>query len=73
VEQRANAFAAMLLMPPKRARLPIADEGELKDKVNRLATKMKVSRSALRQHLANINQIQPDELDTLLGAHAHAL
>jgi len=73
VEQRANAFAVMLLMPPKRARLPIADEGELKDKVNRLATKMKVSRSALRQHLANINQIQPDELDTLLGAHAHAL
>ena len=68
VEQRANAFAAMLLMPPTRAKRPAAtDWTNLKEAIDRLAERMKVSRVALKRHLTNINQIDPDELDFLLG------
>ena len=71
IEQRANAFAAMLLMPPMSARLPmVAGLPELKRAVNKMATRMKVSRVALRHHLANIGEISPDECDNLLGAHS---
>jgi len=74
VEQRANAFAAMVLMPPTRAKIQsAADLSELKELVNRLAEKMKVSRVALKRHLANIDQIGPDELDFLLGAQSQEL
>ena len=74
VEQRANAFAAMLLMPPTRAKIPsVADLSKLKGLVNRLAVRMKVSRVALKRHLANIDQIDPDELDFLLGAQSQEL
>ena len=74
VEQRANAFAAMLLMPPTRAKLPdAADLTELKQAVDRLADKMKVGRVALKRHLANIGEIDADELDSLLGAQSHEL
>ena len=74
VEQRANAFAAMLLMPPTRAKLPAtADLTELKKIVHRLADKMIVSRVALKWHLANIDKISADELEFLLGTQSHEL
>ena len=75
VEQRANAFAAMLLMPPTRARLAFSgdDLAELKQEVAKLADKLKVSRGALKRHLANIDEIGADELDFLLGTQSHEL
>ena len=75
VEQRANAFAAMLLMPPARARLAFSgsDLGELKQEVSRLADRLKVSRGALKRHLANIDEIGADELEFLLGTQSHEL
>ena len=66
VEQRANAFAAMLLMPPKRAKLPpITSRSNLKIEVAKLANRMKVSRAALRQHLVNINEISQEDIDSV--------
>ena len=74
VEQRANAFAAMVLMPPSRIDLPLEMAlEELKQAVNRLADKLKVGRVALKQHLANINQISADELQWLMGPQSHDL
>ena len=68
VEQRANAFAAMLLMPPSRARRPVTTGlAELKRSVDRLADRMRVSRVALKRHLSNMDEIGPHELDHLLG------
>ena len=68
VEQRANAFAAMLLMPPSRARRPVATGlAELKRSVDRMADRMQVSRIALKRHLSNMDEIGPHELDYLLG------
>lgn len=64
VEQRANAFAAMLLMPPTRAKLPSRRKlTDLKEEIGKLANKLKVSRTALRQHLANIDEISQAEFD----------
>ena len=74
IEQRANAFAAMLLMPPPRARLRTStDLNELKQAVERLADRLNVSRVALKRHLANIDEISADELDLLLGAQSQDL
>lgn len=74
IEQRANAFAAMLLMPPSRAKLPSDwTRKDLKKVVGRLADKLKVSRSALKPHLANIHEISESELDLLLGVHSQDL
>ena len=71
VEQRANAFAAMLLMPPSRASRPmVAGMTELKRTINRMADRMQVSRIALTRHLSNTNEIGPQELDYLLGERA---
>ena len=68
VEQRANAFAAMLLMPPNRASRPaVTTWADLKLCVNRMADRLQVSRIALKRHLSNINEIGPQELDYLLG------
>jgi len=69
IEQRANAFATMLLMPPRRAKLRAGnDRKNLKEAVGRLADKLKVSRTVLRQHLANIHEISENELAFLQGA-----
>ena len=74
IEQRANAFAAMLLMPPARAKLQsYADMDELKQSVETLAEKLNVSRVALNRHLANIDEISAGELDLLLGIQSHDL
>lgn len=68
VEQRANAFAAMLLMPPSRVRLETSSEcNELKRQIDRMSKRLLVGRVALKRHLANIGQIDPDELDHLPG------
>ena len=62
VEQRANAFAAMLLMPPGRARRPPADSlPDLRRGIHDLARRLKVSGAALKRHLANIGEISPIE------------
>ena len=74
VEQRANAFAAMLLMPPYRARRPRAtDIEDLKREINLMAKRMSVSSVALKRHLSNINEISPYELDYILGAQSQGL
>jgi Zn-dependent peptidase ImmA (M78 family) len=68
VEQRANAFAAMLLMPPHRAKRPVASGlEELKHGIDRLAGRLNVGRVALKHHLANLGEITPYERDFLLG------
>lgn len=62
IEQRANAFAAMLLMPPYRCRLDHdGDLVRLRQQVERLASALAVSCSALRHHLANIGEISSYE------------
>ena len=72
VEQRANAFAAMLLMPPWRAKRPEAQNlVELKGGINRLADRLQVSRIALKRHLSNLDEIDPQELEYVLGERAH--
>lgn len=68
VEQRANAFAAMLLMPPSRARRPAATSStSLSRGVSVLAKKLRVSRVALLRHLANLGEIDGHERDQMLG------
>ena len=67
VEQRANAFAAMLLMPPSRARRPVAKNiSSLSRGITVLSKKLKVSKMALRRHLANLGEINTYELDYML-------
>ena len=69
VEQRANAFAAMLLMPTFRAKRPTATSlASLSRGVTILAGKLGVSRIALRRHLANLGEIDSYERDHMLGA-----
>lgn len=64
----------MLLMPPLRAKLPtVANLGEPKQTVNRLAAKMIVSCVAHKRHLANIGEIDANELEFLMGTHSHDL
>lgn len=69
VEQRANAFAAMLLMPPHRARRPVTNGTTgLGRGVSTLARQLGVSRIALCRHLANLGEISPYERDHMLDA-----
>jgi Zn-dependent peptidase ImmA (M78 family) len=69
VEQRANAFAAMLLMPSHRARRPEGDTlASLSRRVSTLADTLGVSRIALCQHLANLGEIDAYERDHLFAA-----
>ena len=65
----------MLLMPPTRARLTFSkdDLTGLKQEVAKMADKLRVSRVALKRHLANINEIDNNELDFLLGSQSHEL
>ena len=69
VEQRANAFAAMLLMPPDTAKRPAANNlAGLKRGISTLAGKLRVSRVALRRHLENMGEIDAYERDQMNGA-----
>jgi Zn-dependent peptidase ImmA (M78 family) len=69
VEQRANAFAAMLLMPLDRLRLQAVSEDveSLQSDVKRLTRKLEVSRTALIRHLANVSKISGAAMETLLA------
>ena len=68
VEQRANAFAAMLLMPRSRAKRPIAaDSKALRKEIRSLARRLKVSEIALKRHLVNMGELSPEEGNVLLG------
>ncbi len=72
VEQRANAFAAMLLMPQVAVRnaLPRSNaDVELAD-VQEMAQKLKVGARAAIQHLANIGEITGDDRERLLDEAA---
>lgn len=68
VEQRANAFAAMLLMPPIRVRQALGAVGNsvvLPDVIE-LARTLEVGVRAATRHLANIDVITVEERDRLL-------
>jgi hypothetical protein len=69
-EQRANAFAAMLLMPLDRLTLQADSEDveSLQSDVRRLTRKLEVSRTALIRHLANISKISGAAMETLLAS-----
>lgn len=69
VEQRANAFAAMLLMPPeliKRLTPDLTDDIGL-DAIAQTAEKLNVGLRALIQHLKNMGEISDDCRDRLLS------
>jgi hypothetical protein len=63
VEQRANAFAAMLLMPPEAIRraLPELSGNVSLETIADAAAAMQVSLRALIQHLANLNEIADED------------
>lgn len=72
VEQRANAFAAMLLMPQVAVRKALPQLGadvELAD-VQEMAQKLEVGVRAAIQHLANIGEITGDDRERLLDEAA---
>jgi hypothetical protein len=78
VEQRANAFAAMLLMPQellRRTMGPLSDHVSL-DEIGDAARRMQVGLNPLIQHLANLGEIGDearyrllDELASRSGFH----
>ena len=70
IEQRANAFGAMLLMHPNlvsaamaSASAPFASREWLRE----LSTSLNVNQSALAYHLRNLGEIEPGAADALLG------
>jgi len=68
IEQRANAFAAWLLMPPDLLQSAIADAHSGMDTlegVNFVADRLDVSRRALIEHLYNLDYIDEEERDVL--------
>ena len=67
IEQRANAFAAYLLMPRALvlAHLPDANRIEVSD-VQYLASQLRVNKSALLRHLRNLGIIDEVERERLL-------
>lgn len=69
IEQRANAFAAMLLMPPELIRKLLPETGEnLKiEHVAWMAAEMNVSLRALISHLQNLGEISEDTRQGLLS------
>jgi Zn-dependent peptidase ImmA (M78 family) len=68
VEQRANAFAAMLLMSPEVIRRVVPDlSGDVSlNRIAEAAMSLQVSVRALIQHLANLNEIADEDRERLL-------
>lgn len=69
LEQRANAFAAMFLMPPDLIERAIADAPEPIHDItgaSALASKLHVSRRSLIEHLYNLTLMTESERDELL-------
>jgi Zn-dependent peptidase ImmA (M78 family) len=75
VERRANAFAAMFLMPPDRVRAASRDAASLGtlDGVSQVARRLHTSVTATIQHLANLNVIDAEVRDDLLARQARLL
>ena len=69
LEQRANAFAAALLMPPDLLRKAVAvSESELTfDLLLALAQRLRVSTDALAHHLENMGLIDETTRDGLVA------
>ncbi|MGC4806241.1 ImmA/IrrE family metallo-endopeptidase [Micromonospora sp. DT233] len=69
LEQRANAFAAMFLMPPDLVKRAIADAPDpIGDRavISALAARLRVSRRALIEHLYNLTLMSEADRDELL-------
>lgn len=70
VEQRANAFAAMLLMPPARLRDVLRAEATISLPALRdVARELRVGVQALIRHLANLGMIGFDQRTKLLAEY----
>ena len=68
IEQRANAFAAWLLMPPESLNSAIASAGSPVDSpesVSAVAGRLDVSRATLVEHLHNLGYIHEEARDEL--------
>lgn len=72
VEKRANAFAAMLLMPRELVRRSTSEATFTAETVRAAAATMEVGRSALVEHLFNIGLIDEFERDDLRTAFGRA-
>lgn len=70
IERRANAFAAMFLMPAELVEDAVADAAEpIGDlsAINSIASKLHVSRRAVIDHLYNMTLMSETDRDDLLG------
>ncbi len=67
VEQRANAFAAMLLMPPDRVQWNPPDPAAPFESLATLSETLGVGKTALVRHLANMGQLDEQERDAFLS------
>ncbi|MCP1237120.1 ImmA/IrrE family metallo-endopeptidase [Gluconobacter kondonii] len=61
IERRANAFAAMLLMPPKLLDAALAAFGgmETVDQLKRIARRLQCGKMAVLEHAMNLDRVQP--------------
>jgi Zn-dependent peptidase ImmA (M78 family) len=73
VERRANAFAAMFLMPRDRVRAACRDAGKLDtlDAIDKVARALHTSVTATLHHLSNLYVIDEGMRDRLLAQHQH--
>ncbi len=71
IERRANAFAAMFLMPYRLIDAALAEVGPIttSSKLNRLAQRLRCGRRALLEHLKNIDRIDQAVFYRLSMAH----
>ncbi len=68
IEQRANAFAAWLLMPPSLVTLAIAETDarvDTRQGIEAVAARLQVSRAALLEHLHNVGILDEADRDGL--------
>jgi Zn-dependent peptidase ImmA (M78 family) len=72
IEKRANAFAAMLLMPRNMVRYYLPHDDLGRDRLLEMADAMKVGARALLEHLYNIDIIDEFKRDELRGALENA-
>jgi hypothetical protein len=61
LERRANAFAAMLLMPPTLLDAALAAVGRMEtfDDLKRIARRLRCGKSAVLEHLMNLDRVTP--------------
>jgi Zn-dependent peptidase ImmA (M78 family) len=71
VEQRANAFAAMFLMPPELVQRVVADLPDpVSDRasISTIAARLRVSQQAATDHLFNLTLMSETERENLLSS-----